>query len=316
MIDKGLFTVNQLHANEERVKKFFNRPQRNAMIISAHDEYHVAARGVGKSEGLDARFIIRNVWAMPGSMGALISPTYSKAWGNTLPAICHALSVWGYIEGVHYYVGRQAPPTANFKKPKRPPLRDAWSNCLHFWNGTIMVILSFNNGMSANSMSLDWLIGPEAKFLDYDKIKSEVNPANRGNRQYFGDCPWHHSVLYSTDMPTSKRGRWILDKEQEMNVPHINFIKSLYSEKKRLERLPEQSDYVKRELSLVISDLVQARRYQPAISPTEAKKTEYTVFYGEYDIFDNLEVVGEDFIWQMHRDSPPLIWRTDRKSVV
>lgn len=311
MTDKqSLFEVNNLHSQQERVKKFFNRPQREAMIISAHDEYHVAARGVGKSEGLDARFIIRNVWAMPGSTGALISPTYAKAWGNTLPAICHALSVWGYIEGVHYYVGRQAPPSANFKKPKRPPLRDAWSNCLHFWNGTIMVVLSFNNGMSANSMSLDWLIGPEAKFLDYDKIKSEVNPANRGNRQYFDDCPWHHSVLYSTDMPTSKRGKWILDKEKEMNVPHIALIRYLYNEKKRLEALPEQNEYTKRKLSEAIADLAIARRYQPSVIANKNKPFEYTVFYGEYDIFDNLEVVGEDFIWQMHRDSPPLVWRT------
>jgi hypothetical protein len=40
------------------------------------------------------------------------------------------------------------------------------------------------------------------------------------------------------------------------------------------------------------------------------KKREYTVFYGEYDVLDNLEVLGEDFIWQMKRDNPPLIWRT------
>ena len=142
----------QLHKYEESVKKFFNKAQRDAMAVSAHDEYIVAARGTGKSEGIDARFILRNVWAMPGSTGALISPTYAKAWGNTLPAICHALSSWGYIEGIHYFVGHRAPTDKNFKLPKRMPLRDAWSNCFHFWNGTIMVVLSFNQGMSANSM--------------------------------------------------------------------------------------------------------------------------------------------------------------------
>ena len=56
------------------VKKFFNKMQRQAMAIAAHDEYIVASRGTGKSEGVDARFILRNVWEMPGSLGALISP--------------------------------------------------------------------------------------------------------------------------------------------------------------------------------------------------------------------------------------------------
>lgn len=305
-------SVNALHDKEKTVKKFFNKAQRDAMAISAHDEYIVAARGTGKSEGIDARFIIRNVWSMPGSTGALISPTYSKAWANTLPAICHGLLQWGYIEGVHYYVGRKAPQEANFKQPKRKPLRTAWSSAIHFWNGTIMVILSFNQGMSANSMSLDWLIGPEAKYLDYDKIKSEVNPANRGNKQYFDFSPYHHSVLYTTDMPTSKMGRWILDKKKEMNPEHINFIRNLYKILKDTEAKASKpfNLYYQTKINQIREELNTARKYQRPIRPTEGKQFEYTVFYGEYDIFDNLEVVGEDFIWQMYRDSPNLIWRT------
>ena len=243
-----------------------------------------------------------NVWAMPGSTGALLSPTYAKAWGNTLPAMCHALASWGYMEGVHYYVGRRAPRDRNFALPKRMPLRDAWGNCFHFWNGTVMVVLSFNQGMSANSMSLDWVIGPEAKFLSYDKIKTEVNPANRGNRQYFGHCPWHHAVLYSTDMPTSKQGRWILEKEKEMDPAHINYIRNLYHRLKECERAATPAA-LRRARSLR-ADLDLARRWQPPVQPAPGKDREYTVYYAEYDIFDNLEVVGEDYIWQMYRDSP------------
>ena len=97
------------------------------------------------------------------------SPSYAKAWGNTLPAICKALAEWGYIQGIHYVVGHKAPESMGFGKPVRPVLADGWNNAFHFWNGTVMVILSFNQGMSANSMSLDWVIGPEAKFLNYEK---------------------------------------------------------------------------------------------------------------------------------------------------
>jgi hypothetical protein len=308
--NNNILSVNSLHASENKVLKYFNRMQRQAMIISANQEYYVCARGTGKSEGLDARFILRNIWAMPGSTGALISPSYAKAWANTLPAICHALATWGYIQNVHYFVGHQAPNSANFKKPKRMPLREAWQNCFHFWNGTVLIVLSFAQKMSANSMSLDWTIGPEAKFISYDKIKSEVNPANRGNINDFGYCPWHHSVMYTTDMPTSKSGKWILDKEKEMSPEHIRLIKYLYRKIKSLECLPEKNTYLQRQIRELRRDLDLARKYQKPVIPTPGKIREYTVYYGEYDIFDNLEIVGEDYIWQMYRDSPPLIFRT------
>ena len=290
-------------------KKFFNRMQRLLMAVSAHDEYVIAARGTGKSEGVDARFILQCVWEMPGSLGALLSPTYAKAWGNTLPAICKALAEWGYLEGVHYVVGHRAPAALGFRQPVRPLMREGWNNAFHFWNGTVMVVLSFNQGMSANSMSLDWVIGPEAKFLSYDKIKTEVNPANRGNRQYFGHCPHHHAVCYSTDMPTAAVGRWILDKQQEMSPPHINLVRTLYARYIEAKRR-EPTDWNLRQVRELRRDLDIARRYQPPVHPAPGKEREYTVFYGEFDVFDNLEVLGEDFIWQMYRDSPPLVWRT------
>ena len=148
------------------VKKFFNLMQRQCMAIGAHDEVILAARGTGKSEGIDARFILRNVWEMPGSLGALISPSYAKAWSNTLPAICKALSEWGYVQNIHYVVGHKAPASMGYRDPVRPLTGEGWANAFHFWNGTVMVILSFSQSMSANSMSIDWIIGPEAKFLN------------------------------------------------------------------------------------------------------------------------------------------------------
>lgn len=282
--------------------------QRECLIVDAHSQYIVAARGTGKSEGIDAPRLLRCVWSMPGSTGGLISPSYAKAWGNTLPAICKALAEWGYIQDVHYYVGRKAPEPAGFKNPKRPPLLSAWNNCIHFWNGTVLVVLSFSQGMSANSMSLDWLIGPEAKFLSYDKIKSEINPANRGNAKDFGYSPLHHSVSYTTDMPTSKMGRWILDKATDMQVAHIQLIKDVYCELMHYTgKAP--NEYVQRKIKELKRDLSLLRQYQRP-RKEGLKKREYTIFYGEYDVFDNIEVLGEDFIWEMFRDSPALVWRT------
>ncbi|HUW07899.1 MAG TPA: hypothetical protein VMW01_16760, partial [Williamwhitmania sp.] len=157
-------------------------------------------------------------------------------------------------------------------------------------------LLSFDRAMSANSMSLDYLLGPEAKYLDFKKIKEEVNPANRGNLQYFGSNPWHHSVMYTTDMPTSKMGMWIFEKEKQMDPALIEMIKALVREKIAFQAKPYQTAYVRRKLVEIQRDLDLFRSK--------------AIYYKEYDIFDNIEVVGEEFVKQMKRDLPRLIFLT------
>jgi hypothetical protein len=289
-------------------KRYFNRAQREVMLVDANRMYIIGARGLGKSEGMDAPRLLRCVTDMPRSTGAMLSPTYQKAWANTLPAICKALVSFGYYQDVHYVVGKKAPSKLGFAQPRRPPLADGWSNCIHFWNGSVMVVLSFSGNMSANSMSLDWIIAPEAKFLNYQKIKSEVSPANRGNREY--DYSYlHHSEYYSTDMPTSRSGHWILDKENEMDREHVLLIKQTYRE---WQQCKATSAGTRREKEL-LRDLKMLRNWMPVKSNNErmlGKKRDYTTFYAEYDVFENIEILGENFVWQMKRDLPALLFRT------
>ena len=68
-------------------RKYFNHKQLEAMAIAANSEYIVASRGFGKSEGIDAPRLIRNVFAMPRYCCGLLSPTYGKLLRNTLPAV-------------------------------------------------------------------------------------------------------------------------------------------------------------------------------------------------------------------------------------
>ena len=101
-----------------------------------------------------------------------------------------------------------------------------------------------------------------------------------------------------------------MDKINDMNPVHINLIRNLYREMKLTERLPEQTSYTQRKYKELRHDLMLARKYQAPVKPMRGKTREYTVYYGEYDIFDNMEVVGKDYIWQMYRNVPSLIWRT------
>ncbi len=276
----------------ERRPVYFNEPQRENMIVGAKNTYIIASRGLGKSEGVDAVFCLRNMLELLRCSGGFVSPTYSKALQNTLPAICHAFAKWGYLVNRHYYVGVRPPKSAGFQSPYIIPFD--YDNVMSFYNGSIMHILSLDRAMSANSMSLDWLLIAEAKYIDYKKFKSEVMPANRGNRQYFDMCPWHHGVLATTDMPTSNLGNWIFEKKEEMDAELIAGIKSAYSYYKKYKE--SSGEHGARMYKTAHKDLCDYRRN--------------ATFYAEYSVIDHFEIVGAEWINQMKKDLPPLLFRT------
>lgn len=271
-------------------KVYFNNKQLEAMAIAARNEYIIASRGFGKSEGIDAPRLLRNVFAMPRSSGALLSPTYGKLLRNTLPAIFHALDRLGFKRNIHYFVGRRPEKKLNFATPYIDPFN--YDYVISWFNGSIQHLISFDRPMSANSMSLDYVFGFEAKFLDFDKVKNEVLPANRGNNNYFSGCPWHHGVLFTSDMPTSRSGMWLLEKEKEMDPELIEVIKQTYAEIKRLEH-----------------EKVNPRRLRELQRDLNFFRSQATLF-AEYNVFDNLELLSPKFIADMKRDLPPLIFQT------
>lgn len=268
---------------------FFNRAQIEAMIIGAKNEYIIGGRGLGKSEGFDARVLVRNIFAMRGSCGGLLSPSYIKLKTQTFPAIANALGRWGYRRDFHYFVGVRPPKAMNFPKPVIEPFD--WSNVISFFTGSILQMISFDRPMSANSMSLDYVIGPEARFLAFNKIVNEVNPAIRGNRQYFGECPWHGGSFFSTDMPTDSRGTWILSKEEDMDTDLIAFIRMTYTEYQRA-----LSTHNTEHTALLKKQLNRARRR--------------ATFFKVYSALDNLEILGEEWFEKMERDLPPQVFAT------
>lgn len=269
---------------------YFNRAQLDVMSVAAKDNYIIASRGVGKSEGIDAPWLIRNVFAMPRSAGALLSPTYGKLLRNTLPAIFHALDRLGYKKDVHYVVGRRPNPKMNYARPYIDPFN--YDYVIAWFNGSIQHLISFDRAMSANSMSLDYIGGFEGKFLPFDKVKNEVLPANRGNTNYFGNCPWHHGQLYTSDMPTGSSGSWLLEKEKEMDKELIQVIKLMQKEVSYLKKANTMPLRFKK----LAKELAELRRQ--------------ATYYAEYNVFDNIDVLGLQFVRDMERDLPPLIFQT------
>lgn len=260
------------------------------MGIAARNEYIIGSRGVGKSLGIDAPRLLRNVHAMPGSTGAFLSPSYAKLLQNTLPAVAAALDQMGFKRDIHYVIRRN--PLKGYAKPLFPPFD--YSHVMSWYNGTIVHLLSFDRAMSANSMNLDWVLGFEARYLDFDKVKSEVFPAIRGQIDIFGKCPWHHGSVFTTDMPMDRKGSWIFDKEKDMDPDLIDYIKRLYAQYSSFKYADKQTKYTRRKQRELLKELNYFR----------SKAT----YYAEYSAFDNIEILGEQYIADQRRNLPDLIF--------
>lgn len=281
--------------------KYFNKAQLDVMAVDANEMYIVASRGIGKSEGMDAPRLIRCVFGMPRSMGGLLSPSYKKLKKNTLPAVCKALAEMGYLHNIHYVLGRK--PPKHFKKPIVEPFD--YDYVMTWFNGTVVHLLSFDGSMSANSMSLDWILGFEAKFLDKTKIDEEVIPAVRGYNSEFANHPLYHSKFFTTDMPTYKSGMWILEKEKDADSTLIAEIRTLYNELSVAIANKESAV-----ANLNSSSASYYERKVRELSRLLNSKRQKAVYFGEYSALDNIEILGYEWFLTQYRNLPNIVYRT------
>ena len=140
---------------------YFNKPQRLAQLIGANTTVIVAGRRTGKTDSIAAPFALRNMQRMPGSTGGIVVPTFRHGLTNTIPGLLTAWKRWGFIEGVHYVVGKK--PPKSFGSPIIDP--KYYEHVISFYNGSVAIILSQDRPGSANSLTLSWVLVDEAKFI-------------------------------------------------------------------------------------------------------------------------------------------------------
>ena len=281
-------------------KVYFNRPQRLTQLIGANTTVIVAGRRTGKTDSIAAPFVLRNMQRMPGSTGGIVVPTFKHGLTNTLPGLLAAWKRWGFINGIHYVVGRK--PPKSFAKPITEP--HDYEHVISFYNGSIAIIISQDRPGSSNSLTLSWLLVDEAKFIDYDKLKDETLSANGGIKSHFGHHSFNHSIMILSDMPQTKRGSWFLHYREKMDADLIAAIEATVYEiwriKSRIRALRAGGatvpDYLKNHLRRLDRSLNQMRSV--------------AVYYKEYSSIENLQLLGENYIKQMKRDLTPLTFQT------
>lgn len=281
-------------------KVYFNKPQRLTQLIGANTTVIVAGRRTGKTDSIAAPFVLRNMQRMPGSTGGIVVPTFKHGLTNTLPGLLAAWKRWGFLNGVHYVVGRK--PPKSFKKPIIEP--NDYEHVISFYNGSVAVIISQDRPGSSNSLTLSWLLVDEAKFIDYQKLKDETFPANGGIKSHFGKHSFNHSIMILSDMPQTQKGSWFLHYRDKMDPELIATIEGTIYEiwriKERIRSLHANGepvpDYLKGHL----------RRLDTSLN----KMRSVAVYYREYSSIENLQLLGENYIKQMKRDLTPLTFQT------
>jgi len=132
--------------HEKRV--YFNKPQLMAQYIAAKTTVIVAGRRTGKTDSIASPFVLRNMQRMPGSTGGIVVPTFKHGLTNTIPGLLAAWKRWGYINGIHYVVGRK--PPKSFGKPITEPAD--YEHVITFYNGSVAIIISQDRPGSSNSL--------------------------------------------------------------------------------------------------------------------------------------------------------------------
>ena len=281
-------------------KVYFNKPQRLTQLIGANTTVIVAGRRTGKTDSIAAPFVLRNMQRMPGSTGGIVVPTFKHGLTNTIPGLLAAWKRWGFIEGIHYVVGKK--PPKSFRQPIIDP-KD-YEHVISFYNGSVAVIISQDRPGSSNSLTLSWLLVDEAKFIDYVKLKDETLPANGGIKSHFGKHSFNHSIMILSDMPQTQKGSWFLHYRDKMDVELIKTIEAtvyeIWRTKERIRALNARGEQVPPYL----------KGYLRRLDRDLNKMRSVAVYYREYSSIENLQLLGENYIKQMKRDLTPLTFQT------
>jgi len=283
----------------EQRKIWLNKPQLEADLVGAHESYHIWARGTGKTEGPIARRSIKIQNLMPRGATGMIGATYMQILTRTLPPLEKAWQRYGYMPGVHYWVG-QFPPK-NLKIPRAIYHPRSPEHSIFWWNGHVRHFMSCDRPGLANGKTVDAIDGDEARFLPYQRYIDDIAPTNRGNREIFGHLAEHHAVTFCSDMPADQSGKWLLDKEKEVNKALITQIINLQLAYNQLDaefNHPRTTQPRRAYLSRKMKDYAYALN--------ELRKG--SVFYSEATSLANIQVLGEDQFKQWKREMKPAIY--------
>lgn len=197
---------------------YLNPLQQTMYYAGAKDNRLLAARRFGKTDGSIGPQVGRVVQCMPQGAGIWMGNSTKQLLTRTVPAAFAAIErFWGLRDGQHVWWG-QPPKKLNIPRPIIKP-KD-WSHCLTFYNGFVWHLASLEVKGSTNSLTVNYVIGDECRFLSKAKIDSIVMPCLSGITHPMGDWrfteqnPYYKGTFFASDAALSQRENW-MEKEEE-----------------------------------------------------------------------------------------------------
>lgn len=197
---------------------YMNESQQVTYYAGARDNRLLAARRYGKTDGSIGPQVGRVVQSMPQGAGIWLGNSTKQLLTRTVPATIAAIErFWGLKEGQHFWWG-QPPKKLSIPRPIVKP-KD-WSRCISFYNGFVWYLVSLEVRASANSYTVNYIIGDECRFMSKQKIDSEVMPTLSGITHPLGDWrfsdqnPYYKGTFFASDAALSQRENW-MEKEEE-----------------------------------------------------------------------------------------------------
>lgn len=199
---------------------YLNKFQQQSLYMAAKDERVIAARRLGKTDGLVAPYVWMASNSMPGMLGAWVAVSRQQGFGKTIPGTMSAMErMFGFTQGVHFGWGR--PPKhvkESIFKPK------SYDNIIWFANGAQWVLISLSQTASANSYTFSAMVGDEARFFPYKKVTDELMPALSGQTHPLGNIaftdynPLYKSTRFLSDASLTTKGSWLEREEEKLDL--------------------------------------------------------------------------------------------------
>jgi len=284
---------------------YLNRPQMLVQACQATRTVAILPRGGGKSSGVGPNWFTHRVKLMPGGASGIVGSTYKQLLSRTLPPFLGTLRKMGYVEGIDYVIGKR-PPEMWEAKAIVPPQK--FDDVVSWANGHTTYLVSQDRAGSPNSLSLQFNMKDEARFMNKERLDEDFEPTMRGNKELFGHLPEYLSELIMSDQPTSAAARWILEYEKDHDEQLIAHLVNLYAD-------------MQRHLRQMDGDL-SARRYNDLRRSYNNLKAQYdrlrmgkklpdgtyagSTLFIEGSVMDNIHVLGMEAIMKMKRTMTPL----------
>ena len=273
---------------------YLHKQQYRWAVVNAKDSMMVCGRRWGKSYPIALK-IEDNVLEMPKSTGVFVAQSFRQAHSRTLPAALMALDALGIKRDIHYVIGKKPDKRLGFDSPYFLPsdLHDV----VWFCNGTIMIIVSQEVPMGSNSLTINWLVGDEAKGLSYEKLSNELFPAMGGTSVHFPSpekFPHLWGVNFFTDMPVTKEGLWVINRYEKYKDNELYEL--IIRNEMRLRELLAQpaNQYTNNEIA--------------RLSRQQAFLRNKCLYFAIRPSLDNIAIIGTNYIKQMERDLTPQVF--------